>query len=253
MIHAKQYGSLEPQLIVIHGLFGNANNWHSIAQKLAEQFTVHCIDLPNHGRSAAMEDADYPKMAQSVLNWSAQQGIKEFYLLGHSMGGKVSMQMAYLAPERIKKLIVADIAPVDYPASHTSIFAGLKALEDTQLTSRKQADDVLSQYVDIKGVRQFLLTNLERSEQGLQLTMSRANIADSYQTILKRPPIDGIIDTPTLFIKGELSDYIIADYQTAINAIFKKVSFKMIPDTGHWLHAEKPLPFTSLVKRFLQS
>lgn len=251
MIHAKQYGSLKPQLIVVHGLFGNANNWHSIAQKLAEHFTVHCVDLPNHGRSGAMSEVTYPNMAQAILDWSIHQGIEDFSLLGHSMGGKVAMQMAYLAPDRIKKLIVADIAPVDYPESHTRIFSGLKALDDSLLKNRKQADDVLSQYVESQGVRQFLLANLEKTEQGLQLTMARENIANSYQTILKKPPIEGPIDTPTLFIKGEHSDYIVARYQTAITDLFSQVSFKMIPDTGHWLHAEKPLPFTSLVKRFL--
>lgn len=253
MIHAKQYGSSGPNLIVIHGLFGNADNWHSIAQSLAEHFTVHCIDLPNHGKSDSMSDASYPKMAEAILDWAELNKINVFYLLGHSMGGKVAMQMAANAPAgKIEKLIIVDIAPVDYQASHTRILEGLKAIEESQPASRKEADTLLSQYESNLAVRQFLLKNLARSEQGFKLELSVNDIADSYSTILKKPVMGNTVDIPTLFIKGENSDYIVAEHQEAILASFPNASFKMISGAGHWLHAEKPLPFTSLVKRFLQ-
>ena len=253
MINAQQYGSSGPHLIVIHGLFGNADNWHSIAQSLAEQFTVHCIDLPNHGKSDSMPDASYPKMAEAVLDWATRNNIGSFYLLGHSMGGKVAMQMAAIAtPGQIEKLIVVDIAPVDYQPSHTRILEGLKAVDESQPASRKEADTLLSQYESNLAVRQFLLKNLVRGEQGFKLELSVNNIAESYSTILKKPIINKPIDTPTLFIKGENSDYIVAQYQETITALFPNATFKIISGAGHWLHAEKPLPFTSLVKRFLQ-
>lgn len=253
MIHAKQYGSSGPNLIVIHGLFGNADNWHSIAQSLAEHFTVHCIDLPNHGKSDSMSDASYPKMAEAILDWAELNKINVFYLLGHSMGGKVAMQMAANAPAgKIEKLIIVDIAPVDYQASHTRILEGLKAIEESQPASRKEADTLLSPYESNLAVRQFLLKNLVKGEQGFTLELSVNNIADSYSTILKKPVMENAVDIPTLFIKGENSDYIVAQHQEAIMALFPNASFKIITDAGHWLHAEKPLPFTSLVKRFLQ-
>jgi esterase len=253
MIHAKQYGSSGPNLIVIHGLFGNADNWHTIAQALADYFTVYCVDLPNHGKSDSMPNAAYPKMAEAVLDWASSQNIESFYLLGHSMGGKVAMQMAAMAaPAQIEKLIVVDIAPVDYQPSHDRILEGLKAITETEITSRKEADTLLNQYVPNLAVRQFLLKSLNRNEHNHTLSLSVDNIADSYTTILKKPIIETAIEIPTLFIKGENSDYIVADYQAAIMASFPNASFKIISGTGHWLHAEKPLPFTSLVKRFLQ-
>jgi esterase len=253
MIHAKQYGSSGPNLIVIHGLFGNADNWHSIAQALADYFTVYCVDLPNHGKSDSMLNATYPKMAEAVLDWASSQNIESFYLLGHSMGGKVAMQMAAMAaPAQIEKLIVVDIAPVDYQPSHDRILEGLKAITETEITSRKEADTLLSQYVPNLAVRQFLLKSLNRNEHNHTLSLSVDNIADSYTTIIKKPIIETAIEIPTLFIKGENSDYIVADYQAEIIASFPNASFKIISGAGHWLHAEKPLPFTSLVKRFLQ-
>ncbi|ETI58732.1 alpha/beta fold hydrolase [Marinomonas profundimaris] len=253
MIHAKQYGSSGPNLIVIHGLFGNADNWHSIAQALAEQFTVYCVDLPNHGKSDNMMDATYPKMADEILDWAKANHVDSFYLLGHSMGGKVAMQMSAMAlPEQIKKLIVVDIAPVDYQASHTRILDGLKAINNGDIHSRKEADALLSQYEPNLAVRQFLLKNLMKSEQGFKLSLSVDNIANSYATILKKPTIETAVTTPTLFIKGEHSDYIVAEHQKAITDRFSNASFKVISGAGHWLHAEKPVPFTSLVKRFLQ-
>lgn len=252
MIHAKQYSSSGPNLIIIHGLFGNADNWHSIAQNLSELFSVYCIDLPNHGKSDSMSDATYPKMAQAVLDWANTNNINTFYLLGHSMGGKVAMQMASLAPTQIEKLIVVDIAPVDYQPSHTKILEGLKAITNTSISSRKEADTLLTPYESNVSIRQFLLKNLVRNEDGYDLALSVENIANSYAIILKKPLIDKPVDLPTLFIKGENSDYIVADYQKNIQTAFPQASFKIISGAGHWLHAEKPIPFTSLVKRFLQ-
>lgn len=252
MVHAKKYGESGPALVIIHGLFGNADNWHSIAQSLAEHFTVYCLDLPNHGASSPLEDATYPKMASAILAWANAAKLTSFYLLGHSMGGKVAMQMAAMAkPNQVKKLIIADISPVNYQPGHTEIFKGLKAVNEADIQSRKQADTILSQFEPSLPIRQFLLKNLTKKDNNFSLVISLDNIANSYATILKKPEISAPIDTPTLFIKGEKSNYIIADYQNAIMALFPNAEFKMIPGTGHWLHAEKPAAFTGLVKRFL--
>ena len=252
MIHVKQYSSSGPNLIIIHGLFGNADNWHSIAQNLAEYFSVYCVDLPNHGKSDSMPDVTYPKMARAVLDWVTSNNIGTFNLLGHSMGGKVAMQMASLAPTQLEKLIVVDIAPVDYQPSHTQILEGLKAITKTSISSRKDADVLLSAYESNVSIRQFLLKNLVKNENGYGLALSVENIANSYDVILKKPLIEEPVNLPVLFIKGENSDYIVADYQRNIQAAFPQASFKIISGAGHWLHAEKPIPFTSLVKRFLE-
>lgn len=251
MIHAKQYGEGKEPLVVIHGLFGNADNWHSIAQKWSEDFTVFCIDLPNHGKSSPLAPATFPNMANQIFLWLTQQNISSCYLLGHSLGGKVAMQLTSDHPEKIKKLVVADIAPVSYTPSHTEIFKGLQEINHQKPQTRKEADELLSRFEPEPGVRQFLLKNLKRTEDGHVIQLGLNELIESYQDILSKPPLKQGLTTPTLFIKGEHSSYIRAEHQSETLAIFPNASVKVIPETGHWLHAEKPTTFASLVKRFL--
>ncbi|SBS26540.1 Esterase YbfF [Marinomonas aquimarina] len=251
MIHAKQYGDSLPPLVVIHGLFGNADNWHSIAQKWAEHFTVYCLDLPNHGRSSTLDPVTFPAMADAINRWLEEHQLDHIFLLGHSIGGKVAMQLTSDHPEKIAKLIVADIAPVTYQPSHTEIFKGLQEINCQKPASRKAADELLAQFESNSGVRQFLLKNLTRTEQGHVIDLGLEQLLAGYETILRQPELKEGIQTPTLFIKGEHSDYILPKYQEASLKHFPHASVKMIPETGHWLHAEKPTTFASLVKRFL--
>jgi esterase len=252
MIHFKKYGQNKVPLVVIHGLFGNSDNWHSIAQSLSEHFTVYCLDLPNHGKSDALENAAYDIMANHINTWMQTEGIETCFLLGHSMGGKVAMQFASQFPDKVKRLIVADIAPVDYESSHHSIFDGLKAIDLNQIKNRKEADTILAEYVETLGVRQFLLKSLIKADTGFAWQVNIDNLFNNYAQIRATPPFEKAYQGETLFIKGENSDYIQAQHKDAILHWFPNAQVKMIPATGHWLHAEKPLPFTSLVKRFCQ-
>ena len=252
MIYAKQYGEDLPPLVVIHGLFGNADNWHSIAQKWAEHFTVYCLDLPNHGRSSGLAPITFPAMAKVINEWLEETQLSQFYLLGHSLGGKVAMQLASDYPEKVLKLVVADIAPVNYTPSHTEIFKGLKEIDRQLPATRKEADQILAQFEPNIGVRQFLLKNLQRQDNGGHtLALGLDNLMASYRTILSAPLLSDGISVETLFIKGEKSSYILPEHQAATLKLFPNATVKIIPDTGHWLHAEKPTTFASLVRRFL--
>ncbi|TPE54526.1 alpha/beta fold hydrolase [Maribrevibacterium harenarium] len=251
MIFHKQYGSQGPALVVIHGLFGNADNWHTLAQSWADTFTVYCLDLPNHGRSDTLSPLDYPLLAQQVASWVDAQQLSQCFLLGHSMGGKVAMQFAHDHPNRVTKLIVADIAPVTYQGSHQQIFAGLHAIDAAKPTTRQQADAILADYEDNRGVRQFLLKSLVREQDHLRIGINYPALEQDYKQILNAPSFARPIEIPTLFIKGEHSNYILPEYADVTQRWFHNIQVKIIPGTGHWLHAEKPQVFGSLVKRFL--
>src|SRR5690554_5424616 len=140
-------------LILLHGLFGALENLGAIARQFQKERQVHALDLRNHGSSFHTDTMDYPSMAADVLAYMNEQRIDRASLLGHSMGGKVAMQVALQAPERVEKLIVADIAPITYKPRHDAILEGLKQTDLTGVRSRREADTQLAEYVEMPGVR----------------------------------------------------------------------------------------------------
>ena len=244
-------GSGSP-LRIGHGLFGTLENWGSQIKTLSEHYQVIAVDLRNHGKSPRSDVFDYQVMADDIIELMDHLGLDQIDLMGHSMGGKVSMLVAMQHPERIQRLILVDIAPVQYPRHHDDVIEGLKSVNLATLKSRQEADKVLAEYVDDLSVRAFLLKNLYRNEQ--KQFAWRINIdviSDQYDNIAKAPegtPYTG----PTLFIKGANSHYIKADYQDAILTSFPNATYKIIQGAGHWPHAEKPVAFSKTVEGFLK-
>lgn len=250
-LHFDKYGS-GPVLIILHGLFGSANNFRGLARRYGEHFETYCLDLRNHGASPHDDVMSYPVMAQDVVDFMEGQGIDKAFVLGHSMGGKVAMQLALNALERVEKLIIGDIAPVRYPSHHSAIFTGLKAIDLCAISSRGEAEEILKDYVKEKGVRLFLLTNLARkAEGGFEWRINIKVLEEEYDHIavaVSGQPYNG----PTLFIRGALSDYVKdTDFET-IRALFPAADIQTLADTGHWLHAEKPEEFSALLFDFLK-
>lgn len=252
-LNARITGQGDP-VVLLHGLFGSLENLGGIARQLAPHFEVHALDLRNHGRSPHTDSLHYSAMADDVLHYLDQQGLSEIRLLGHSMGGKVGMTLALTAPARIKQLVVADIAPVHYEAHHDGVFAGLAAIDLAQLTSRQQAEEWLRPHVPETPVRQFLLKNLVKSgDGGFQWRLNLPSIVRHYPQILQGQHADHPFTGPVLFIKGGLSDYIKPCYKEHTASLFPNAQLKIIPGTGHWLHAEKPELFARLVLRFFNA
>ncbi|QDP01085.1 alpha/beta fold hydrolase [Thalassotalea sp. PS06] len=242
-----------PTIILIHGLFGAMDNLNVLAKSLIENFDVIQVDVRNHGDSFHHVSMDYADLANDVLTLLDHLQIAKCHLFGHSMGGKIAMQCALTAPNRCKSLIVADIAPVDYPPHHNDIIRGLKAINPEQISKRNEADKILAEFEPNLGVRQFLLKNLVKSERGYKWRASIDNIAASYYQIGKTVKQDGQYLGPVLFIKGENSDYILNEYRDAIGKLFPKAKARVIADTGHWLHAEKPQEFNRIVQQFIET
>ncbi|ROS04770.1 esterase [Sinobacterium caligoides] len=251
MLYYRELGQGAP-VVLIHGLFGMGDNLLALAKSLAEQYRVILPDLAYHGRSPREGGVSHSEQAASVFATLDQLGIDSFRLLGHSLGGKVAMQMALLAPTRIESLIVVDIAPVHYlEHRHRNVFAALKAVPLDQISRRSDADRLMAVYVEDAGVRQFLLKNLYKDEEGgYNWRADIQALEQGYELIARGPDIEGSFQGPTLFIKGENSNYITRDAETMIRAYFPSFSFKMIAGVGHWLHAEKPALFNAMVARF---
>ena len=241
-----------PPLILLHGLFGSLDNLNGVAHRLSSHFQIHALDLRNHGRSPHAGSMSYPDMANDVLAYMSRHGLERASLLGHSMGGKTAMQVALNAPDRVDKLIVADIAPVSYPPHHDEILAGLAAVDPASLHSRTEGDRILADYVPEVAVRQFLLKNLVRREGGgFAWRMNLPVIRRCYQQVTAGQQGSGPFEGPVLFIKGGNSNYIQARYRDQVARLFPRAEIRIIPGTGHWLHAEKPEVFAALCERFL--
>ncbi len=246
-------------LILLHGLFGSLENLGGIARRLQDDWQIHALDQRNHGSSPHTETMDYPAMASDVIAYMDRQGIDKACILGHSMGGKVAMQVALQAPARVERVIVADIAPVSYKPRHDAILEGLKSIDLNAVASRQDADQRLAEQVDALATRQFLLKNLERvprdeQSEGGPLFRWRLNlpvIDACYGNLSQAPEGEGPYQGPVLFLKGADSAYIQEKHRESIQQLFPAAELRVIQDTGHWLHAEKPDTFAALCRRFL--
>ncbi len=239
-------------VILIHGLFGSLANLSSLAKELEEMFRVVSVDLRNHGASDHSQKMDLSGMAGDISETMRFLGISEAAIVGHSLGGKVGMQMALSFPNLVTNLVVADIAPVKYSSQHNPLLDGLQHLNEMSVISRSEADDVLSKYETDRAVRAFLLKNLVRENSGqYRLRLNLAAIIENYNVTLTAAPQGEPSLCPVLFLKGQNSAYIQNKHYKEINRIFKRASVRVIDGAGHWVHTEKPELFNQLVSEFL--
>ena len=250
LVNFQQQGS-GPDVLLIHGLLGSLENLNMVAKGLIENYRVTSIDVRNHGASFHENDMHYEVLAQDVINLLDHLNIPNTHILGHSMGGKIAMQTALYHPERVNKLMVADIAPVVYPPHHKEILEGLQSLNLAVLKNRKEADIALTPYVNLASTRQFLLKNLQAKEGKLSFKCNLDNIQSCYGQIMTGQTSEHPFNGQTLFIKGGGSDYITAEHKEEIAALFTDPHVKIISGAGHWLHAEKTTIFNKIVNDFL--
>jgi pimeloyl-ACP methyl ester carboxylesterase len=250
-LHFKQLGQGEP-LVLLHGLFGQSDNWFGVAPKLAEKFHVFALDLRNHGHSPHHPEMDYPLMAADVDRFFAAQKIESTHVIGHSMGGKVAMQLALDFPARVKKLVVVDMAPRAYKRTHDYIFDALLALDLAAFQTRQQIEDALAPKIPSLNLRRFLLKNLGRDEQGKFVwKMNLRGVADNYLHLGKVLSEGEPFTKSSLFIRGGKSDYITAHDELEIQRRFPASEIQTIPSASHWVHADSPEEFVRLSLEFL--
>ncbi|MCA1930853.1 alpha/beta fold hydrolase [Rheinheimera sp.] len=240
-------------IVLIHGLFGSYENLGVIARALADQWQVVNLDMRNHGRSGWHDNMSYALMAEDIKDTLDHLGLDQVVLLGHSMGGKISMEFALRYPTRVSKLILADISPVQNRPRHLEILSALESINLDQIRSRQQADQQLALTITETGVRQFLLKSLYKEGDQFRWRFNIKALIANYQELLKAPESKGPFTGPTLFIKGADSDYLLPEHQSVILQLFPTSKAKVIMGTGHWLHAEKPVAFSKIVTDFLLS
>ncbi|WP_179021089.1 alpha/beta fold hydrolase [Winogradskyella forsetii] len=251
-LHSNIIGKGKP-FIILHGFLGMGDNWKTLAKQFSESnFEIHLVDQRNHGRSFHSDDFDYEVMAEDLKVYCADHNLKDIILLGHSMGGKTAMLLATTYPELVKKLIIADISPRYYPIHHDAILEGLSSLDFSELKTRGEADEALSNYVDETGTRLFLLKNLYWVKKGqLGLRMNLEVLKDNVSEVGEALPIHAIFEKETLFLRGDRSEYIGEADEAIIHRHFPNSEIITISNAGHWLHAENPEDFYDAVVNFV--
>lgn len=251
-LHATERGK-GPPVVLLHGLFGSGSNLGALARALQEHFSVFSVDLPNHGDSPWLEDADLAAMAGTLSAWLQHQGLARADFVGHSLGGKVAMQLALARPELVSALVVADIAPVAYPPHHDTVFAALDAVAAAHCRSRQEAAELMQGYLQEEQVIQFLLSNLRPAGDGTyRWRFNLEGLKRGYHAVRAEPAASRNYPGQVLFIKGGDSDYIRAEHRSHILHLFPRAQLKVMPGCGHWLHVQRPSLFNSLVSRFLR-
>lgn len=243
-----------PPLIILHGLLGAGENWRSTAGWLAGRYRVYVPDLRNHGRSPHADRMDYPAMADDLRKFMERHSIRRAVLLGHSMGGKVAMWFSLTRPELVAKLVVVDMAPRPYGDRHGRILEALASLEPERFGERGEIEPVLRSTVPDQAMRLFLLKNLVRREEGgFAWRINLAAIVRHYDKISGWPETGRRCLAPTLFLKGERSDYLLESDGELISHYFPASRLVTIAQAGHWPHVEEPGRFRRALEQFLGS
>jgi len=233
----------EPNLLIAHGLFGSARNWGVIAKRLSDEREVTCVDMRNHGLSDWKDTQSYPEMGDDL----AEVIDGRWDVLGHSMGGKAAMLLALQHPEKVRKLVIADIAPVAYTHSQSGNIDAMRNVDFDKVTNRSDAAAQMSALPP--SLRDFFLQSLDLKEKKWRINLDV--LEAEMDKIVGFPEVSGSFEGPVLFLSGANSDYVQREHRDRIKALFPKAYFAKIPDTGHWLHAEKPRDFEASVRNFL--
>ena len=250
--HPAAQGASAPTLLIAHGLYGSGRNWGVIARRLADRRDVVAVDMRNHGDSPRFAGQSYPEMAADLAEVIRSLG-GPVDLMGHSMGGKAAMQMALTDGALIRRLVVADIAPVAYSHDQSRHAQAMQALDLTGLATRGEADRRLSALVEDPSLRAFFLQSLDLRQHPPRWKLNLAVLEAEMPKIVGWPGTQGVFNHPALFLTGGLSTYVLPEHREIIRALFPKARFAKIPDVGHWLHAEKPREFEETARVFLEA
>ena len=241
-----------PPLVIAHGLFGSGRNSGVIARRLSDTRDVVAVDMRNHGDSPRFDSQSYPDMAADLAEVISDIGGRAD-LLGHSMGGKAAMQLALTHSGLIRKLIIADIAPIAYSHDQTQNIHAMQALDLHGVTGRTEADARLAPLVPDPALRAFFLQSLDLKTDPATWRLNLATLDREMPKIVGWPETSGQFLGPTLFLTGANSHYVLPEYREKIRALFPKARFAKLANAGHWLHAERPREFIETVRVFVNA
>ena len=265
-LFVQKLGQGEP-LVILHGLFGSSDNWMTLARSLQDKYTLYLIDQRNHGQSPHHKTHTYESMAMDLQEFVSKENLNTFHLLGHSMGGKTAMVYSSIFPQNLSALVIADITPLGYSRlneysphiiSHLNIIQAMLSVDLVHASSRTAIEEQIKNLIPNPSVRLFILKNIHRrSDNTFEWKLNIPAIHEALPAMMgpvledkKMYPITGF---PVLFLKGEKSDYINSENIPSIFSHYPNAKLVIIPEAGHWLHADQPVLFKNALLDFLPS
>jgi esterase len=252
-LHFRKTGSGTP-MVVLHGVFGSSDNLFTVCRAIGEAgFEVYMLDARNHGQSEWSDAFSYGDMARDLDLFLEEQGLVKPILLGHSMGGKTVLYYSQHYTN-FSGLILVDIAARGYKRHHEHIIAGLQAIDTRTLTSRKEAEEIFSQYVSDAGERQFLLKNLYRPEEGgFAWRINVPVLAENAGEVVASIDLSTTVDAPLLLMRGGDSKYVRDEDFSEIQKYYPHALLVTVPGGNHWVHATQPQAFIAEAVKFGKS
>lgn len=238
-------------LVILHGVFGSGDNWMTVSKAFDAEYTCYLLDQRNHGKSPHADTHNYEGMVADLLQFVKEHQLAPIVLVGHSMGGKVAMFFASQYPDLVSKLVIVDIAPRAYRMHHMPHIEAMEAIASLQPASRAEADTIMAQYVKEVDTRQFLLKNLQRTDEGFVWKINVPVLKRDLTGIGRELPVGLSANIPTLWIRGALSYYIRPEDEARIMESFPDSQIVTIADAGHWVQAEQPKAFADVLNAFL--
>jgi abhydrolase domain-containing protein 11 len=218
---------------------------------------VFVLDARNHGDSPHTQEMSYESMSKDVVKFLSDRNYPICSLIGHSMGGKTAMFTALHSPDCVERLVVVDVSPTRAPGTGDTMTAvsALCGIDLETVTSKRDLEDALSGQIPDKYVRQFLLTNLERSQETKQYTwrVNLPTIAKSLPVLKTFPHVKKTFTGPSLFLGGSNSNYITSADEPEIRRIFPNCTLQFVSGAGHWVHTDRPSEFVQAVTEFFTS
>ncbi len=252
-LHFRKTGSGTP-LVVLHGVFGSSDNLFTVCRAIGEAgYEVYMLDARNHGQSEWDDHFSYAVMAADLDDFLKEQGLVKPVLLGHSMGGKTVLYYSQHY-SNFSGLILVDIAARGYKRHHEHIIAGLQAIDPKAIGSRKEAEEIFSQYVSDAGERQFLLKNLYRPEEGgFAWRINVPVLAENAGEVVAAIELETRVEEPLLLMRGSDSKYVRDEDFADLEVYYPQARLVSVSGANHWVHATQPQAFVEETLRFLKS
>lgn len=246
-----ELGSGKP-VVILHGLFGSKRNWQSIAKRLAAHHRVIIADLRNHGDSPWDSAMRYQDMAEDIAALIKHRAHGPAAVVGHSMGGKASMVLSLLEPKLVERLCVVDISPAPSGGTLIDYIQDMRSLDLSEFARRSQVEEALGKKIAEPTIRSFLAHNVKVESTGLSWQVNLAALEAAFDDIMGFPDLHPKHYLgKTLFLAGGRSDYILPHHHAVIESLFPKSDIDVIPNAGHWVHAEQPTLFIDKISEFL--